>query len=89
MEFKCIYKNYSYSIINIIIRGKHLINVKINNNSKTLPLNTTLSEVLDNYNAGISFAVALNNKLVPKAHYEGVYLKDGDVIDIVYPMQGG
>ncbi len=35
------------------------------------------------------FAVALNNKLVPRAEYSTTTLHPGDHIDIIIPMQGG
>ncbi|KJV69221.1 sulfur carrier protein ThiS [Candidatus Neoehrlichia procyonis] len=66
-----------------------MISIKINNKSKKLPLNTTLLEILSKYDTGVAFAVALNNKLITRTCYKNVYLKDGDVVDIVYPMQGG
>lgn len=34
-------------------------------------------------------AVAVNGVFVPKAHYCGSILQEGDEIDVVSPMQGG
>ena len=34
-------------------------------------------------------AVAINLEFVPKSQYKLTYLKDGDDIEIVTPMQGG
>lgn len=40
------------------------------------------------YNAG-HFAIAINRQFVPRSQYSHVVLKEGDVIDVISPMQGG
>jgi len=36
-----------------------------------------------------NFAVAINQKFIPRTRYAGLTLQEGDVIDIIMPMQGG
>ena len=36
-----------------------------------------------------SFAVAVNGTFVPLKEYEKIFIKKGDVIDILAPMVGG
>lgn len=35
------------------------------------------------------FAVAINQVFIPKSQYTEKLIKDGDVIDIIIPVQGG
>ncbi len=35
------------------------------------------------------FAVALNNKLIPRTFYKNTILANNDRVDIIVPMQGG
>lgn len=52
------------------------------------PLN--LYDVLvQNNTIEMMIAVAHNGTFVPKAEYKSTTLKDGDLIEIVAPMQGG
>lgn len=49
-----------------------------------------LSDVLANHGyQGGSFAAAVNQQFVPKQAYGKTSLKEGDIIDIIMPMQGG
>lgn len=36
-----------------------------------------------------TYAVAINMQFVPKANYASTMLQDGDVIELLAPMQGG
>ncbi|ABD43651.1 sulfur carrier protein ThiS [Anaplasma phagocytophilum] len=65
------------------------IDVQINGKSETLNAGCTLSDAIAQCNVREPFAVAVNRVLVTKANYKEHKLKKGDVIDIVYPMQGG
>ncbi len=38
---------------------------------------------------GMMIAVAHNGNVIPKGNYAQIFLKDGDAIEIVAPMQGG
>lgn len=50
---------------------------------------TSLSSLLQEHAPKTAFAVAINGDFVPRSTYSHVELKQGDVIDIVSPMQGG
>lgn len=49
-----------------------------------------LTEILDNqgYRNG-QFAVAVNQQFVPRQKYNQTIIREGDIIDIIMPMQGG
>jgi sulfur carrier protein len=52
------------------------------------PLN--LYDVLEQTDyVGMLIAVAHNARFIPKAEYKTTHLADGDLIEIVAPMQGG
>ena len=34
-------------------------------------------------------AVAINSEFVPRANYANTFLRNGDAVDVVLPMQGG
>ncbi|MFT3742523.1 MAG: sulfur carrier protein ThiS [Gammaproteobacteria bacterium] len=55
-------------------------------NIATTNLQTFLST--QGYQAG-SFAVMINQQLVPRSQYAQTELTEGDKIDIILPMQGG
>jgi len=38
---------------------------------------------------GMMIAVAHNGNLIPKGDYTQIFIKNGDAIEIVAPMQGG
>ena len=61
-------------------------------NAKKIVLNEmlTLQEVLkrNGFVTG-NFAVAINRKFIPRGQYNETEVKDGDLIDVVTPMQGG
>lgn len=35
------------------------------------------------------FAVAINQHFIPRTQYANTFLKEGDKIEMVFPMQGG
>ena len=35
------------------------------------------------------FAVAVNKQFIPREEYENTFLKEGDCVEVVTPMQGG
>ncbi|MCV6605447.1 MAG: sulfur carrier protein ThiS [Porticoccaceae bacterium] len=49
----------------------------------------TLTELLNQYGAVEPYVVAVNTEFVPRPNYDQVALKDGDLIDVVQPLQGG
>lgn len=49
-----------------------------------------LSKIIEEFGpAGDAFAIAINDKFVPKANYESTRLAHGDRLEILSPMQGG
>ncbi|MGD9591650.1 MAG: sulfur carrier protein ThiS [Candidatus Berkiella sp.] len=67
-----------------------MISVKLNNNILSLPINTTLTEVLKIYGLKQTvFAVALNGQFIASENYATTRLQENDLIDVIVPMQGG
>ncbi len=66
-----------------------MIEVQFNGEKKHLPEDTLLSAFLPPNHPEIRFAVAINSRFVPPAHYTSTYLKQGDIITLVAPMSGG
>ncbi|OAJ34943.1 sulfur carrier protein ThiS [Piscirickettsia salmonis] len=67
-----------------------MIMIKRNGQSERIQENTLLTHALTKWNyQGESFAVAINCSFVPRSAFANTYLKAGDEIDVVSPMQGG
>ncbi|AGZ78513.1 thiamine biosynthesis protein ThiS [Anaplasma marginale str. Dawn] len=66
-----------------------MINIEVNGEKRAIPAGSSLQCAVAEYEASAPFAVTVNNVLVTKAQYGEYALKNGDAIDIVYPMQGG
>ena len=66
------------------------MDIIINGQKKTLNAAPNIASVLkDQGYANKIVAVAMNGEFTPRASYETTTLKDGDVLEIVAPMQGG
>lgn len=67
------------------------LNLTLNGKSVSLhPDRTQLNAALESFGFIESFfAVAVNHQFIPRSLYADTRLNDGDVIDIVVPMQGG
>ena len=63
--------------------------IHINDTPTQIDSNVTLTDILAKYTQNGPFAVALNAAFVPKEHYHETILKEGDMLEIVTPMQGG
>lgn len=50
---------------------------------------STVLEVVQRHALKEPFAIAVNKVLVTKAEYDKKTLQNGDVVDVVCPMQGG
>jgi sulfur carrier protein len=62
----------------------------INGHEKTFEAPLNLYDVLEQTDyIEMMIAVAHNGTFVPKAQYKVTHMKDGDLIEIVAPMQGG
>ncbi|MGN7618731.1 MAG: sulfur carrier protein ThiS [Ehrlichia sp.] len=68
-----------------------MITLIINGKAMSFEAELALNEILCmcGYNTDLPFAVAVNKNLVLRSQYSSTYLNNGDVIDVVYPMQGG
>lgn len=65
--------------------------ITVNSNKKEIKSNSVLSDVINN--SGIigerGFAVAVNNKVIPKTNWEQYILNENDNILIIKASQGG
>lgn len=63
----------------------------IEENGKTKDTNVAdvLQQYLSQKQQELSFAVALNSDFVNKSQYASTLLKDGDSIDVLFPIHGG
>ncbi|CAI28248.1 Hypothetical protein ERGA_CDS_07960 [Ehrlichia ruminantium str. Gardel] len=74
-----------------MVWGKVLITIIVNKEERSFKSELTLCDILNlcGYDSNIPFAVAVNKTLIVRSQYSSTYLSSGDVVDIVYPMQGG
>ena len=64
--------------------------VTINGQPKTFEAPLNLYDVIEQEELiGMMIAVAQNGTFIPKSEYETTDISDGDMIEIVAPMQGG
>ena len=68
------------------------VKVSVNGNGKAMPRGSTVTDTLrfvriDPGRSGI--AVAVNDRVVRRADWEGCVLADGDRIDVIQATQGG
>lgn len=62
----------------------------INGQPKNFEAPLNVQDVLEQEELiGMMIAVAHNGNVIPKGHYAQIFIKDGDAIEIVAPMQGG
>lgn len=63
----------------------------INSEPKEFPEQSALDEVikLTTRAASTPFAIAVNERFIPKRDYSQISLQEGDRIELVSPMQGG
>lgn len=63
---------------------------KINGRERELPAGTTLSTLLGELAVSSgSIAVAVNDRVVPRAGFTTTTLADGDVVEIIQAVAGG
>lgn len=66
------------------------IKLTINGLPKTFEAPLNLYDVLEQEDViGMMIAVARNQTVIPKGDWAQTFLDDGDMIEIVAPMQGG
>jgi len=67
-----------------------MITIYYNNEVTTIEANTSLNNLLvKNQQTDEFFAVAINRNFIPRANYASTYLQEGDIVEIILPMQGG
>ncbi len=67
-----------------------MIEVTINGEKTNLDDNTTITQYLDNLNIQLGYAaIAVNQDIISKHKYHEYQLKEGDIIEVLTPMQGG
>lgn len=67
-----------------------MLKVTINGQLKTFDAPLNLFDVLEQEELiGMMIAVAKNGDIVPKSEYKNVPITDGDILEILAPMQGG
>lgn len=71
--------------MNIFINGKNFLLTSANGGNVAQALNLFLSED----QTQTTFAVALNSQFVSKTNYASTQLKDGDALDVLFPIVGG
>ena len=67
-----------------------MITIRLNEDICTLEKVCSLQEVLmrEGY-TNPCIAVAVNKQFIPRGQYADMFLKNGDSVEIVSPMQGG
>lgn len=71
--------------MNIFINSKNFLLTSENGGNVAQALNLFLNED----QTQTTFAVALNSQFVSKTNYESTQLKDGDALDVLFPIVGG
>ncbi len=67
-----------------------MLKIILNQNEILLEHKISLNEILQLYYPSIShYSIAINQRFIPRDRYTEIHLKDGDVVDIISPMQGG
>ncbi|MHA1539308.1 MAG: sulfur carrier protein ThiS [Alphaproteobacteria bacterium] len=67
------------------------MNITVNGAPQNMADNLSLSNALKalDYLGKPAIAVALNTNFIPKENYAETFLKEGDALEILSPMQGG
>lgn len=64
--------------------------INVNNQNKTVPDESTISFVLEQFNITLrGIAIAVNNQVITKDTWSRTILKDQDQITIIQATQGG
>ncbi|WP_169192872.1 sulfur carrier protein ThiS [Anaplasma platys] len=65
------------------------IEIFVSGKTEKITAGSTVLTVVEQCALREPFAIAVNKVLVTKADYGEKTLKDGDIVDVVRPMQGG
>ncbi|MBS0289555.1 MAG: sulfur carrier protein ThiS [Proteobacteria bacterium] len=67
-----------------------MMHIQINDAVIEVEKGDSLAKVLEQNGVVMGcYSVALNRSFVPRIHYTTTFLCEGDIIDIIIPMQGG
>lgn len=67
-----------------------MILIQLNDQSVAIDQETNLEKLLHTHGYGVGgYAVLVNQKFISGSQYGSVALKADDVIEIIFPMQGG
>lgn len=67
-----------------------MITIQLNSQPTTLTETCTIQHALILWGySQTNFAVAVNQNFIPQTHYAETFLQQGDLVDVVAPMQGG
>lgn len=67
-----------------------MITIRLNEQCCVLEKQLNVSDLLEDEGFSMVYcAVALNKQFIPRTEYEVTFLKEGDCVDVVSPMEGG
>lgn len=67
-----------------------MIHVQFNGERVSLENACTVTDLLAHKNClGNYFAVSINRHFLSRNHYASAFLNEGDVVELIFPMQGG
>lgn len=66
-----------------------MMKIRFNDAEMLIKEQSSLQQVVESQNKPDHYAVAVNRRFIPRANYAATHLQDGDVIEIITPMQGG
>ncbi|WP_426359358.1 sulfur carrier protein ThiS [Pseudocolwellia sp. HL-MZ19] len=77
--------------MNVFINGKGFIldATERRDNKEDVYIAHALEQFLNEYQQQTTFAVALNSDFVGRGDYINTPIKEGDSIDVLFPIQGG
>ena len=67
-----------------------MIDLMVNGKSRKVEENLNLQTYLTSFDVNLKFvAVGYNGEVIKKEHFPEIFLKNGDVLEIVRPVGGG
>ncbi len=63
--------------------------VTINGESRNVPENLTIIELLDEMKIDGKIAIELNHEILPRSQFSDYHLNPGDTLEIVHAIGGG
>lgn len=66
-----------------------MINIYFNDVSQLIKSQCLQEFLLEKNHSDSHFAIAINNRFIPRTAYQTTWLSEGDRVDMIVPMQGG